>query len=417
MKRTFALLTVIAMALGVMATAKDASAVPAFARQTGNACNACHFQFFPKLSAMGRAFKLGGLTDASVDLIGKEDEGLSIPANLPLSFIFKLRYLQDTKTKAGNPKAGNERGSWQIPDEATLYLGGRAASNVGYSLEYAASGWAKASLLIGLPVGGDMKAGIYVNGTDGHGPFNGFDLFNTASIRAIRGFENRSAAYAWQKTGFGHEATGLGVYVGSEMWYANVGLWGPADFWSGTVIDTGFDLAMLYRVAFTPSVGGFDLMIGVAGSSGSVKCVDCGEGEEVTVTDSSGKTTTTTKKKLHEMKIGFMGVDLQAQGEVAGMSLEVQASMVNTEKDKAFPAKEQAATNVIAFLGVTPAAGVKAGIMNYDDKKAKKKTDATNLGVWYNLAQNLTLSVDYSIFGGDGRSNDNQMILMLFGGF
>lgn len=40
----------------------EAEAVPAFARQTGMACNSCHFQHFPTLNAFGRAFKAGGYT-------------------------------------------------------------------------------------------------------------------------------------------------------------------------------------------------------------------------------------------------------------------------------------------------------------------------------------------------------------------
>ena len=36
--------------------------MPAFARQTGMACNACHFQHFPALNQFGRTFKQGGFT-------------------------------------------------------------------------------------------------------------------------------------------------------------------------------------------------------------------------------------------------------------------------------------------------------------------------------------------------------------------
>ena len=39
----------------------NARATPAFARQTGLACSACH-TVFPELTPMGRRFKLGGYT-------------------------------------------------------------------------------------------------------------------------------------------------------------------------------------------------------------------------------------------------------------------------------------------------------------------------------------------------------------------
>jgi len=50
---------------GVLAAATfapEASAVPAFARQTGMACSACHAQHFPILNGFGRAFKAAGFT-------------------------------------------------------------------------------------------------------------------------------------------------------------------------------------------------------------------------------------------------------------------------------------------------------------------------------------------------------------------
>ncbi len=66
---------------GVMAAAAfapEASALPVFARQTGMACSACHFQHFPLLNGFGRAFKAAGFT--MVGAQGKiEGDRLSIP--------------------------------------------------------------------------------------------------------------------------------------------------------------------------------------------------------------------------------------------------------------------------------------------------------------------------------------------------
>jgi len=44
---------------GVMLAPTTASAIPAFARQTGAACYSCHFQAFPAIKAFGRAFTMG----------------------------------------------------------------------------------------------------------------------------------------------------------------------------------------------------------------------------------------------------------------------------------------------------------------------------------------------------------------------
>ena len=51
--------------LAAAAFAPEASALPVFARQTGAACSACHFQHFPLLNAFGRSFKSSGYTQIS----------------------------------------------------------------------------------------------------------------------------------------------------------------------------------------------------------------------------------------------------------------------------------------------------------------------------------------------------------------
>jgi len=405
MKKTFAYLSILALAItGVLVTPSTSSAVPAFARQTGYECNACHFQYFPKLSAMGRAFKLGGLTDASVDMI--EGDNMSFPATMPVSFIVKLRYLSGAYKKSHEPPHKEDRGIWEIPDEATFFLGGRLAKNIGYALEVADHGFGKGAVLFGIPTGGDFKLGVYVQATDGHGPANGMELNNTGFLRGQRGWEDRGNTYAAQNIGLGTGATGLGLYGGNEMFWFNVGLWGPASYFGGLKddgkkMDAGFDMAMYYRAAFTPSVGGFDLSLGVIGSSGSVKCVHCGDDESVT-----------------EIKTDFTGADFQAQGEMGGMTLEITGSYVTGGgEDIAFPSSKKTNMNVGFALGVTPAFGIKANMLTVDADAEGKDMSGTGVGVWYQFAQNVYISPEYIIFGGDGASMDNKITVLLFLGF
>src|SRR5674476_1664190 len=71
--------------------APQAQAIPAFARQVGMACSACHYQHFPTLNSFGRAFKEGGFT-----MMGAQEkiegDGLSIPATLNLAFVTNFQY-------------------------------------------------------------------------------------------------------------------------------------------------------------------------------------------------------------------------------------------------------------------------------------------------------------------------------------
>ncbi|MDH4235482.1 MAG: hypothetical protein OEV15_10165, partial [Gallionella sp.] len=124
--------------LAATAFAPEAAAVPAFARQVGMACSACHQQHFPVLNAFGRSFKAGGYTMMGAQ--GKvEGEHLSIPDTLNTSIVMKVRHQKDNTTAAAGPT--NERnqaladGQWQFFDEFALLFGGRVAENVGFLLE------------------------------------------------------------------------------------------------------------------------------------------------------------------------------------------------------------------------------------------------------------------------------------------
>ena len=61
----------------LLCSMQQASATPAFSRQTGQSCAACHFQRYPLLNAYGRSFKANGYTQT-----GKqetiEDNSLSL---------------------------------------------------------------------------------------------------------------------------------------------------------------------------------------------------------------------------------------------------------------------------------------------------------------------------------------------------
>src|SRR3990167_6308378 len=90
----------LASVLAATAFAPEAMAIPAFARQTGMACNACHAQHFPILNSFGRAFKASGYTMMGAQ--GKvEGEHLSLPDTLNMSMIVKLRYQDNNQAGDG----------------------------------------------------------------------------------------------------------------------------------------------------------------------------------------------------------------------------------------------------------------------------------------------------------------------------
>ena len=101
---------------------KDALAVPAFARQTGQNCVACHAGGqFPELTPYGRIFKLTGYT------LGTR--------GLPLSVMAVATYTKtkntDTTPNGGTPATDFVRDGSPIFNTASLFLAGKITDNIG----------------------------------------------------------------------------------------------------------------------------------------------------------------------------------------------------------------------------------------------------------------------------------------------
>lgn len=123
--------------LAVAAFAPEASAIPAFSRQVGMACNACHAQHFPVLNNFGRAFKSSGYTMMGEQ--GKvEGEHMSIPVSLNASLLLKYRHVKRSGVPgSAGTGAGTTTGDgqWQMGDELSLFAAGRVSENIGFMLE------------------------------------------------------------------------------------------------------------------------------------------------------------------------------------------------------------------------------------------------------------------------------------------
>lgn len=112
-----------------------AHAVPSFARQTGLSCNGCHTTP-PELNAAGRRFKLTGYTDRATDTAtvnneaGTKHVGLDLLKTLPLSAWFETSI---TSTRAAQP--GTQNGTYQFPQDVSLFLAGGWAEHIGSFLQ------------------------------------------------------------------------------------------------------------------------------------------------------------------------------------------------------------------------------------------------------------------------------------------
>ncbi|HEU0189507.1 MAG TPA: hypothetical protein VFQ97_05865, partial [Gallionella sp.] len=188
----------LASVLAATAFAPEASAIPAFARQTGMACSACHFQHFPLLNSFGRAFKAGGFTMIGSEAKIEGEHGLSLPATLNMSGLATAG-LQMESNMAGAGHTNGADGSnntWFVPNgggELSIFFGGRVNENVGLLSELAfpdgvvkklgdSALGSNVKLPVIFDVGGNKAGIVFTNG----GPAYAMELLNTGAVSTHR---------------------------------------------------------------------------------------------------------------------------------------------------------------------------------------------------------------------------------------
>jgi hypothetical protein len=122
----------VVMPPGVRALAErayKAASVPAFSRQTGLACSACHYQF-PQLTPFGRLFKLNGYSIVGLKVITEPDKkkrsSLELLPISPLAVMFQTSF-----THLGKPTPGTQNDDVAFPQQFSLFLGGSVGSHFG----------------------------------------------------------------------------------------------------------------------------------------------------------------------------------------------------------------------------------------------------------------------------------------------
>jgi len=397
--------------MATLYTARDASAIPAFARQTGMACNACHFQHFPTLNAFGRMFKSGGYTLAGGQNLVEGDH-LSIPSSLNMSLIAKVRY----QKRNGDSQTGDagelNKGQLQFPDEAALLVGGRGGDHLGFLLELSLADADASNRFTNFkaPIvfeAMDTKLNAIPFSTTNLGPSYGFELLTTGALRNSRPLEHRTETSAQQYIGTSTAATGITFAASHAMGFVNYTMWAPTH---GTNA-TGPYLNYL-RAAVTPTLAGWDLGAGFQIWSGTSKT---GAGDAPT-----------------RQKAEAWALDAQAQGVVVDHPVGIYASYANASKSSVSDvsnlfnsntANDKTAWSIMAEVGVIPhkltaAAAYRAG---RNGSATLQHENATTVGFVYEAVQNFEVQLNHSWYTGDAKpspaSGNMLTTLMLFAAF
>ncbi len=403
--------------LAATAFAPEASALPAFARQTGMACNACHAQHFPVLNAFGRSFKASGYTMMGAQ--GKiEGENLSIPDTLNAAILLKYRYQKDNT--AATPGAGqtaatkNPDGMWQMGDEYSIFFGGRIAEGdkikIGFLME---NNTANAGALLAgtrIPIVIDAGA-VTVSAipflTDSLGVQYGYELSSGGVMRANRWSEHRRETSAVQYNAdrgdtVGGAASGFAYVVKHDMFFVNYSLWSSSfapGANGGALASTNYGQKYI-RVAATPSFAGFDFVAGFGKESGTSYGNLAGAQVEANQTF----------------------IDVQAQGEVAGLEAGFYlqnakapvcgAAILAVNCAHNSGAFERKATTLGAEFGVIPHAlsvGLAYRKADNGGTRGSEGDNAINLSAVYELFQNVGLHADYAKYSGSAHTGTNAL--------
>lgn len=410
---------VFTLALGLEAP-REASAIPAFARQTGLACQTCHFQHFPTLNAYGRTFKAGGYTQVGGQSL-VEGEHLSLPSTLNASLITKVRYQKrsgenkDDGTAGGATGSASElnKGELQFPDEAALLIGGRGGEHVGFLLEASLKDGDSRFTSFKMPFSFNVASTdllVIPFSTDSQGAAYGLELLNTGALRLQRPIEHRSEFSAQQYIGTDGNATGLTLAAVNKMGFFN---YTPYYKEHGNAAVGPF--INYFRAGVTPQIGGWDTAVGLASWSGTSK---------------TGATD--APNRVHAEA---WALDAQAQGEVGSMPLGVYFSYAKAAKSKvgevantfnASTNKNKSAVAINGELGVIPhrltaALGYRVGKDGDSNNDGMQRQNALTMGFVYEAMQNLELQLNNSWYTGDAKpdTNDGTMLttLMLFAAF
>ncbi|MDD2791163.1 MAG: hypothetical protein PHU40_10925 [Sulfurimonas sp.] len=176
-------------ALIFIALAESLHAVPAFARQTGLECFACHAGNQSTLNALGRKFARSSYMmtkeDSSGSLIVGKKMGLDIDTVLNADVMLKARLEKGYDVINGKgeiiethdeEEIGVNRGIFEMFKTSTAHLAGKVTNNVGMLLDLRdkeGKATIGGKLLSSMKMGDSTYAGLAFYSTNNYGPFSG----------------------------------------------------------------------------------------------------------------------------------------------------------------------------------------------------------------------------------------------------
>ena len=264
----------------VAVSAGPAQALPAYARQTGQPCAACHTAY-PELTPFGRRFKIGGYTMQGGDWNGP-----------PLSAFYMAGFTHTNSAyDQGSQPAGLHTNDNLVSQQVSGFIAGRLYGNLGSFIQVTGDPSVKDTAFLDASdvryadtlklLGKDTIWGIDANNTPTvEDPWNTTPAFGWPQISSTVS----SGAFLFApplthiESGYGQIVGGAGAYVfWNDMLYADVTLYKGLPvpilqaFNDGnSATDAVTNVAPYWRLALEPHWGQHYLMVGTFGMYGQI---------------------------------------------------------------------------------------------------------------------------------------------------
>ncbi len=378
--------------LGLSVFVSNAIALPAFSRQMGVSCSACHSQSgYPALNRFGRSFKASGYTMVGTQATIKDsekDKFMSLTGMLNMSLMANF----------GITKSSSSSAVLNIPNEASVFVGGRIANGVGtftemgYDAQTSTFGLANMRLPFIYNVS-DYTIGVVPYLTDGDGPSSVTNLLNAGSVVTSLGDMFASQNYVQNGD---LPAEGISLYVYNDLWNAAYSVWVPTNGSVSQVKPANFA-----SLALTPQVGSWDIDFGAEMWWGTSQILG------------SAKNASVLKQSTNSYAL-----KIQARGLVGTVPLSIFADYANAKHNKnslyAVTFKDKNSATLSSEVAVIPrvfmlSAGYK--IAN-NGKVANSSDDATLIGARYFYRENVQFRFGY-MYLLDKDSNKHNLMLAL----
>ena len=409
--------------------ATEVSALPLFARQTGMACSACHFQHFPMLNGFGRAFKSAGYTMMGAQ--GKvEGEGLTIPNTLNMAVLTTTGYEKTNQAGSATPAKTTGDGAFYVPGtggKLSLLVGGRVSENAGFLAEFGNAAPAGTTAVRGssakLPIFFEAevfpfkvtegtRVGVVPFATDAQGASYGFEVLNTGanavhqmnSTSGLNGAHS-AALSAQQYIGTAGSAAGLAFVINNPMGFINFTKYDQTGMTGGALAGLG---STYVRVAGMFDLDGWDTGAGIQIWGGNSAVAGAVKYADTSALALDGQ----MQGRVGAMPVGFYASFATASAGVNTYNMDPAASLINSRALTPAPVPSygtaaKSAFNISAEVGVIPekvtlGAAIRFGKSGVGIGSASNASDnAIMLVATYKLAQNMVASFSLTNASGE----------------